>query len=191
MTVGYETQDLTSILAEILPENLFKNLDNRQCRRLEIILRSHLGQSQVEICSALGCSKDTARYWMAIAKKPSSDSWQDACVGRPKMVNDEYLQRLQELVTSSPKEHGYAFKRWTARCLSQHLSNELGIQISDRHVNRLLKQMGLSTRNSQPPARVKESSSSKAKPGRIKIQDLNPSAYSQFNDSLWWFQNQI
>ncbi|MFM2313518.1 MAG: hypothetical protein RLZZ04_2794 [Cyanobacteriota bacterium] len=191
MTVSYETQDLTSILAEILPENLFKNLDHRHHRRLEIILRSHLGQSQVEICSALGCSKDMARYWMAIAKRPASDSWQDTSIGRPKMVNDKYLQRLQELVTSSPKEHGYAFKRWTAKCLSQHLSAELGIQISDRHVNRLLKQMGLSTKNSPDQTKSDESSSTKSASGRISIQDLNPSASPQLNDSLWWFQNQI
>jgi transposase len=189
--VGYETQDLTSILAEILPENLFKSLEHKHRRRLEIILRSHLGQSQVEICSALGCSKDMARYWMAIAKKPSSDSWKNTCIGRPKMVNDKYLQRLQELVTTSPKEHGYAFKRWTAKCLSQHLSAELGIQISDRHVNRLLKQMGLSTRDSQHQTKPDASSSSKSVVGRITIQDLNPSASSQLNDSLWWFQNQI
>lgn len=189
--MSYEAQDLTSILAEILPENLFKNLDHKHRRRLEIILRSHLGQSQVEICSALGCSKDMARYWMAIANRPASDSWQDTCIGRPKMVNDEYLQRLRELVTSSPKEHGYAFKRWTAKCLSQHLGAELGIQISDRHVNRLLKQMGLSTRDSQHQTKQDESSSSKSAPGRISIQDLNPSACSQLNDSLWWFQNQI
>lgn len=189
--MGYETQDLTSILAEMFPENLLKKVDYRHRRRLEIILRSHLGQSQVEICSALGCSKDMARYWMAIANRPASDSWQDTCIGRPKMVNEEYLQRLQELVTSSPKEHGYAFKRWTAKCLSQHLSTELGIQISDRHVNRLLKQMGLSTKNSQHQTKSDESDSSKSALGRISIQDLNPSASSQLNDSLWWFQNQI
>ena len=191
MTVNDQAQDLTSVLTEILAEKSTKNLDHRHRRRLEIILRSHLGQSQVEICSALGCSKDMARYWMAIAKKPSSDSWQDTCVGRPKRISDEYLQRLQELVTSSPKDHGYAFKRWTAKCLSQHLGTELGIEISDRHVNRLLKQMGLSTKNSQHPASSNESSSSNSKPGRITIQDLNPSACSQLNDSLWWFQNQI
>ncbi|MEY4520751.1 MAG: hypothetical protein RLZZ499_3351 [Cyanobacteriota bacterium] len=192
MTVNYQAKDLTSVLTEILSEKSNKNLDHRHRRRLEIILRSHLGQSQVEICSALGCSKEMARYWMAIAKNPSSDSWQETCVGRPKRISDEYLQRLQELVTSSPKDHGYAFKRWTAKCLSQHLAGELGIEISDRHVNRLLKQMGLSTKNSQHPASVvNESLSSTSKPGRITIQDLNPSACSQLNDSLWWFHNQI
>lgn len=186
MAVNKQAQDLASILAEILPEKLPKNLESKHRRRLEIILRSRLGQSQAEICAALGCSKDMARYWMAIAKNPQIDSWQDVHVGRPKRINDQYLKRLKELVTSSPKDHGYAFSRWTAKCLSQHLAKELGIQISDRHVNRLLKQMGLSTRNSQQAEVVENSSPQRG----IKIKDLNPSS-SQLDDSLWWFQNQI
>jgi transposase len=190
MTVNYQDQDLASVLVDMLPESLPKSLDDRQLRRIEIILRSHLGQSQVEICSALGCSRETARYWMAIAKKPQSDSWVDTSVGRPKRVNDEYLLRLKELVTSSPKDHGYAFKCWTARCLSQHLNSELGIEISDRHVNRLLKQMGLSTRNPLKSERENKSLASNSKSGGIKIQDLNPAASSQFKDSLWWYHNQ-
>jgi transposase len=190
MTVNYQNIDLADILVDIIPESLPKNFNPQHRRRLEIMVRSHLGQSQVEICSALGCSKDTARYWMAIAKKTASDSWADTSVGRPKRANDEYLLRLKELVTSSPKDHGYAFKRWTARCLSQHLNTELGIEISDRHVNRLLKQMGLSTRNPQKSEKVDQSLASQSKSGGIKIQDLNPSACSQLNDSLWWYHNQ-
>ena len=53
------------------------------------------------------------------------------------------------MVSQSPRECGYAFSRWTANWLSRHLQKELGIAISDRHINRLLKQMGLSTRDRQ------------------------------------------
>ena len=69
-------------------------------------------------------------------------------VGRPRTVSDHYLQRLRELVSHDPREFGYPFRRWTARWLNQHLSQELGLSVSDRHINRLLKQMGLSTRTS-------------------------------------------
>lgn len=188
INVNKQVPDLADILAEILPEKLPKNLENTQRRRLEIILRSHLGQSQAEICAALGCSKDMARYWMAIAKNPQIDSWQDSHAGRPKRVNQLYLKRLKELVNSSPKDHGYAFQRWTAKCLSQHLAKELDIEVSDRHVNRLLKQMGLSTRNSQQSKPIDDLTN---KQWKIAIKDLNPSSFSQLNDSLWWFQNQI
>jgi transposase len=79
--------------------------------------------------------------------KPSG--WQVQPIGRPKIVDDQYLERLKELVSQSPRQLGYPFQRWTANWLRRHLEQETGTVVSDRHINRLLKQMGLSTR-SQP-----------------------------------------
>lgn len=179
-------KELTTLLEKILPENPPINLDTTQLRRLEITIRTYMGQSQTEICAAVGCSKDTARYWMAIAQTEKASSWQEHSVGRPKTVNEEYLQRLKELVTHSPKDYGYSFQRWTARWLSQHLAEELGIEVSDRHVNRLLKQMGLSTRKQQQSLQEQESTNLK---GGIAIKDLNPADLSQLQNSQWWFPN--
>ncbi len=179
-------KELTALLAKILPESSLVNLDSTHLRRLEITIRTHLGQSQAEICAAVGCSKDTARYWMAIAQTEKASSWQEHSVGRPKTVNDQYLNRLKELVTSNPKDYGYAFERWTARWLSQHLAEELGIEISPRHVNRLLKQMGLSTRNKKQSKETQKPTNSR---GGIAIEDLNPADLSQLKNSPWWLQN--
>ena len=180
--------DISALLAEIIPENGLANLDIRQRRRLEIAIRTHIGQSQTEICAALGCSKDTARYWMAIAQTEKANSWQTLAVGRPKRVNDEYLRRLKELVTNSPQDYGYSFQRWTAQWLSKHLAQELDIEISDRHINRLLKQMGLSTRDRAQSDSTQEPV---LKGLAITIDDLNPSLLSQSNDSLWSFHHKI
>lgn len=68
-------------------------------------------------------------------------------MGRPKTINVQYLNRLQELVSHSPREYGYPFERWTAKWLGKHLSKELGIGMSDRYISMLLKEMGLSTRS--------------------------------------------
>lgn len=162
--------DISALLAAIISENGSANLDFRQRRRLEIAIRAHMGQSQAEICAALGCSKDTARYWMAIAQTEKANSWQTLAVGRPKRVNDEYLRRLKELVTNSPQDYGYSFQRWTAGWLSKHLAQELDIEISDRHINRLLKEMGLSTR-----AQSDSTQKPVVKGLAITIDDLNPS----------------
>jgi transposase len=75
------------------------------------------------------------------------DVWNEQSVGRPKTINDQYLERLKELVSHSPKQFGYPFERWTAQWLRQHLIRETGVDVSNRHINRLLKQMGLSTRS--------------------------------------------
>lgn len=67
-------------------------------------------------------------------------------IGRPKTIDDAYVERLKELVRQSPKASGYAFDRWTAYWLREHLLGEFGIAVTERHINRLLSQMGLSTR---------------------------------------------
>ena len=67
-------------------------------------------------------------------------------IGRPKTIDDAYIQRLEALVRQSPKVLGYAFDRWTAHWLRKHLLQESGIAVTERHINRLLRQMGLSTR---------------------------------------------
>jgi transposase len=73
-------------------------------------------------------------------------------LGRPKIVSRDYLDRLRELVSHSPRQFGYPFERWTANCLQRHLGREFDCIVSDRHINRLLKQMGLSTRHKKERA---------------------------------------
>jgi transposase len=75
-------------------------------------------------------------------------------VGRPKIVSPDYLDRLRELVSHSPRQFGYPFERWTANWLQQHLGREFDCIVSDRHINRLLKQMGLSTRHKKERAAI-------------------------------------
>ncbi len=94
-------------------------------------------------------------------------------VGRPRTVSDAYLERLKELVSHDPRQFGYPFRRWTARWLNQHLSQETGVSVSDRHINRLLKQMGLSTRTSYANASL----SRRHNPNlHIQIGELSPEA---------------
>lgn len=144
-------QLLSPFQKKLLQEKLKTNLRPEYRRRIEIMLLADKGHSQTQICAALNCSHETARYWMYIAQSGEAHKWKDLPIGRPKTVNEKYLNRLRDLVGQSPKEYGYAFQRWTAHWLSKHLAKELGIEVSERHVNRLLKQMGLSTRQDLTP----------------------------------------
>ncbi|MCU0568090.1 MAG: winged helix-turn-helix domain-containing protein [Oculatellaceae cyanobacterium Prado106] len=98
-------------------------------------------------------------------------AWNDQPVGRPKVINDHYLRRLEELVSRSPRDYGYPFHRWSAQWLRRHLARETGLEVSDRHINRLLKQMGLSTRSPSPSSGFSSSQSSRC---GITISDLSP-----------------
>lgn len=117
------------------------------CRRIEIMLLADIGQSQTQICEAVGCSPETARYWITIAQIGQAHNWDTRPMGRPKTVNQQYLERLKELVSHNPRQYGYPFQSWTAQWLKKHLAKELDIEVSSCHINRLLKQMGLTTRS--------------------------------------------
>jgi transposase len=140
---------LTAYQRQQLQNSLNEDLSQRYRQRIAIMLLADEGKTQAEICQTVGCCPGTARHWILVARSGQALNWQSDKTGRPKTVSDRYLNRLRELVAQSPKELGYPFRRWTARWLSKHLAGELDIEISDRHINRLLKQMELSTRKNE------------------------------------------
>jgi len=162
---------LTPFQRKLLQKNLQSDLPQQYRQRIEIMLLADLGKSQVQICKALGCCAATVRHWIFMARMGQAHNWNDHPIGRPKAVNDHYLARLRELVSRSPKEFGYAFERWTGGWLSKHLAKELGIKITPQHVNRLLKQMGLSTKGK--PIQENESTNLNHPSNRIAIRDLD------------------
>jgi transposase len=138
---------LTLFQRQMLQKRLQQDLPESYRQRIEIMLLADEGKTQIEICQTLKCSPATARHWIHIARTGMAHQWQDCPLGRPKAVNDQYLERLRELACHSPHDYGYSFRRWTGNWLSQHLAKELGIIVSGHHINRLLKQMGLSMRS--------------------------------------------
>jgi transposase len=144
--MGKHHQILTPFHRKYLEGQLQKqNLYEQLCQRIKIMLLADEGKTQSEICRLLGCSTSTAGRWILFAKAQMAHQCIEMSAGRPKKATDEYKQRLQELVQSTPAEHGYGFRRWTADWLSKHLAEELGIVVGDRHISRLLKELGLST----------------------------------------------
>ncbi len=170
---NFQEQSLSLYLSvfqrKLLIKQLQAGLRPEYQRRIEIMLLADAGKSQTQICEMLHCSSETARYWMRMAQMGMAHQWDDRPMGRPKEIDQRYLDRLRELVGMHPKELGFPFKRWTAQWLSKQLFKEFGIQISDRHVNRLLRQMGLSTRSA--PQETASDSSTYSNPS-IAIKDL-------------------
>ncbi|WP_338421858.1 helix-turn-helix domain-containing protein [Nostoc flagelliforme] len=166
----FSSKYLTSFQRKLLQTSLGKDLPASYYQRIQIMLLADEGKSQTEICQTLGCCAATVRHWTHIARAGMAHQWQDCPIGRPKAANDRYLERLKELINSSPRDHGYAFQRWTANWLGKHLAKEFEIEVSDRHLKRLLKQMGLST--ILKPSNSEANSSEQAKGSKILIGDL-------------------
>lgn len=172
-------QYLTPFQRKLLLKSLEADLRPEYRRRIEIMLLADTGQSQIQVCEALGCAPETARYWIGMAQAGQAHHWNNHPMGRPKAVNEQYLDRLKELVSNSPREYGYPFRCWTAQWLSKHLAKEFGIEISDRHINRLLKKMGLSTR---PQREAREKVTHDTKDSSITIRNLPSNSEPDF---LW------
>jgi putative transposase len=171
--VESQAQLLTPFQRKLLLKSLQTDLRPELRRRIEIMLLADAGKSQTQICVELGCSQETARYWIAIAREGKAHQWNDNPMGRPKTINADYLDRLKELVSNSPREYGYPFERWTAQWLRKHLAKELGIEVCDRHIYRLLKEMGLSSR---PRRETVATDLPRTKDSGIAIRDLQPSS---------------
>ena len=182
---------LTAFQRKLLCVNLQQELTDKERQRIQIMLLADEGKTQAAICQELGCCQATARHWITMAKTNQAHHWKSNPIGRPTVVHKEYLQRLKQLVSKNPqevnvpnKDYQYPFRHWTAQKLSQHLHAELGIKITPQHLNRLLKQMGLSTR-SKPTPDSKYTHSSKC----IQISDLD--SVSILEDSEIWNFNPL
>jgi putative transposase len=83
-------------------------------------------------------------------------------------------------MSHSPREYGYSFERWTAQWLGKHLAKEFGIELSDHHISRLPREMGLSTRQTRQKVPTDLPTT---KESGIAIRDLpsSPSFWLPFN----------
>jgi transposase len=178
-------QYLNPLQRKHLLKSVKTNLRPEYRLRIEIMLLADVGESQSEICNLLGCSQATARYWISMAQAGKFYLWNDRPVGRPKTVSSAYIKRLEELVMVSPREYGYSFRRWTALWLKRHLAEELGIEVTERHINRMLKELGLSTH--QRDRKQMDTAMADAQSQRITIPDLAPATSTSLNSKglLW------
>jgi transposase len=172
---------LTDFQRKSLLKSLKADLSQKQRSRIEIMLLADSGVSQSQICKKLRCSQSTARYWITIAREGKAHNWNTPPIGAPQKVTEQYLSRLGELASQSPREYGYAFERWTGNWLSKQLEKELGIKISDRRVNQLLKVI----RQDREKA---EQVMSRAENSTITIKDLRSDASADCITPLNRFQ---
>jgi transposase len=161
------TNYLTSFQRQLLEKHLEIETISEYRQRIEIMLLANEGKTQAKICRILSCSPLTARHWIFMAKSGQAHNWQSQPIGRPKVVTDDYLDRLKQLVATNPKDLGYPFSRWTGQWLSKHLSQEFDIGVSARHINRLLGEIEVVERNVDDRRQ-----SPSGKPCQIEIADL-------------------
>ena len=73
--------------------------------------------------------------------------------GRPRRLQVEHLQLLQQTVLTAPRKLGYAFTAWTLPRLAEFLKRRTGVAVQPHYLGRLLHRMGIARRR---PKRVLE-----------------------------------
>lgn len=147
-----------------------KERDAETRQRYRIILLLHDNLSPTEINRHIGAARSTV---YRVARK-FVEGGEHALQSRraevpPNKVTEEYAQRLEELIYTSPQELGWHRTTWTREALAKQLATETGIELHETHVGRLLHGLGIRWGRPRPgPLRYTTRAAKSRKVNRIK-----------------------
>ncbi len=111
--------------------------------RAQAVLLSRQGRRVQEIGDIVGRNRSTVFRWLQAFNKRGLDSLHPGkSPGAPRKADTEYQAALTEALKHNPRDLGYAFTRWTARLLVEHLHRKTHIKVSSATMYNLLHRMG-------------------------------------------------
>lgn len=70
--------------------------------------------------------------------------------GRPSELSEREMKQFTDVVHDPPEEVGIDAPAWSVPLARTYLNEEFGVEYSDRHVRRLLREAGLSWKTARP-----------------------------------------
>lgn len=146
----------------------------------------HMGYKAEEIAKMQAVSKQTVYGWFnrwreegieGLANKPKS--------GRPLKADEEYSQKLLEVIEKEPSEVGYDFTIWTIDRLRAHLEKETGISLSETRFRALLKRKGYRYRRPKYDLGHLQDKEAKAQ-GAEMLEELKKRSSETISSSSLW-----
>jgi transposase len=129
--------------------------------RVEVVQRAtairqlHLGVRAQAVASIFAVSASTIYHWWerwqaggveALSQQPRQ--------GRPPKADAGYWAKLDAVMDSDPKVHGYTFTIWTTARLRDHLAKETGIRLSTEWLRVQMEARGYVYRRPKADLRV-------------------------------------
>ena len=146
---------LENVSVEELEAALDKATGKRETKRLLVAIIYKRGPSAPMIAEWLDTREQTIYRWFdRLEKEPIEQAIQGRQrSGRPSKLDDTDRAEFQQAVHNPPSEVGYDQPAWTTALAQQFLEDEFDTDYSRRHVQRLLKNAGLTwqTPRPQPP----------------------------------------
>jgi transposase len=145
---------------ELSPEALRvaarRTKDSDQARRLLAIALVLEGTPRTEAARFTGMDRQTLRDWVIRYNEEGVEGLCDRPrSGRPAQLTTTQLAELAQLVEDGPDVDLHGVVRWRCVDLQAQIKERFGVEVSERHVGRLLKQLSfthLSVRPRHPEA---------------------------------------
>jgi len=124
---------------------LMKNTsDKKNYRRLMAILQKSNGRTFADIAKEHGVSIRSVQRWISAYLQMGTKGLEIKKTGSTKSrITEEDREIILSVLFNDPNIFGYVRNTWSLRSLATCLTEELDIPISFRHLQRILKGMGI------------------------------------------------
>ena len=118
--------------------------DKKYYRRLLAVLHKSNGRTFADISKEHGVSIRTVQRWISAYLQIGTKGLEIRKPGGTKSrITDENREIILSILFNDPNIFGYIRNTWSLRSLAKCLTEELDIPISFKHLQRILKDMGI------------------------------------------------
>ena len=118
--------------------------DKKNYRRLLAVIQKSNGRTFEDIAKEHGVSIRTVQRWISAYLKTGTKGLEIKKTGGTKFrITDEDREIMLSVLFNDPNIFGYIRNTWSLRSLAKCLTKEFGISISFKHLQRILKDMGI------------------------------------------------
>lgn len=147
---GGKIPDLT--VAELQAKLAETEDDGKAVKRLMAAIAYKQGQSPAEIEETFGISRKNVYEWLDRFEERGLDGalYDEPKPGRPSKLTDEEFEQLETVLHNPPEEAGYDIQTWTPKLVRHLLKTRFNVEYTQRHVRRLMDEIGIAWRTTQP-----------------------------------------
>jgi len=137
------------------PRGVCRDFDALEDRRFKFIRLYERGERPSAIARRLKTVPQTIYRWIKDYRAGGKDGLKKAGrAGRKPRLNQQQLQRLEELLREGPERLGYETPLWTCPRVSHLIEQEFGVRYHGGHVWKVLVHLGWSPQ--RPTGRARE-----------------------------------
>ena len=141
-----------------LERTVHKTGDKDHARRaLAVIQLWETGGCVAEVARRVCAARSSVQRWRALFEEFGVRGLEPQRRGRSDWkATDKVLSELENLVKSTPREHGYIRSRWSSELLARVLGERLGIAVHATTIRRWLERLTIVWRRARPTLRMRD-----------------------------------